>query len=204
MTLRFASRTQRELFVLYGIWSMLWVVAHVAGGLFLGAGLGAMGMLLPTRYQAAGVALLSILCLLWALRELQLIKLPMPQWQRQVQQHWLGRLPWNLLAVGFGVQLGCAVATRIKTAITYAALCAALLVGSPIRGAIIMGTFGLARALPALIAGPLVASPERSMRCAVHLDRYSTIVARAMAGILMLAAVGSAWGVWAAVAGMQR
>jgi hypothetical protein len=161
-------------------------------------------MLVPERYQPAGLALFCILCLLWALREFRLIKLPMPQWQRQVQQQWLGRLPWNLLAVGFGVQLGCAVATRIKTTITYAALCAALLVGSPIRGAIIMGTFGVARALPALIAGPLVASPERSMRFAVHLDRYSTMVARAMAGVLMLAAAASAGGVWAAVAGMRR
>jgi sulfite exporter TauE/SafE len=181
----------------FGAWSIMWLTAHILGGIVTGGALGAVGSLLPGPFRIAALAVLSALCLIWALAELKVVKLPMPQWPRQVQERWLVRLPWNLIALGYGFQLGSAVATRIKSTIIYAALFCALLVGSPLAGAFIMAIFGAARGLPALIVAPLVDSPERSIRLALRIDDYAGAAAKVNAGILVAAGVAVAWDLWA-------
>jgi len=192
-----ATKTERAPLLRFGGWSIMWLTGHILGGMVTGGALGAVGSLLPVRVRIASLAVLSLLCLLWALAELKIVKTPMPQWPRQVQERWLVRLPWNLIALGYGFQLGSAVATRIKSNIIYAALLCAVLVGSTLAGALIMALFGAARSLPALIVAPFVDSPARSMRFALRFDDYAGVAAKVNAGILVAAGVAVAFDLWA-------
>jgi hypothetical protein len=182
----------------YLVWSLFWILGHLLGGIAVGAVAGWLGSYLPALPRIIALAAVSLLCTLWAFAEIGLVRIPMPQWRRQVQRHWLGRLPWNLVALGYGVQLGSAVATRIKTTTTYAALCCALLVGSATAGVVVLMAFAVARALPALVVGPLVASPESSRRFAVKLSTYAETVAKMNAAILLAAAILLLWTAWLA------
>jgi hypothetical protein len=167
-----------------------------------GAVVGWIGSYLPLLMRITAVAVVGVLCAIWALAEIKLIAIPMPQWPRQVQRQWLGNIPWGLVALGYGFQLGSAVATRIKITTTYAALCCALLAGSASSGAVIMAAFAAARAIPALVVGPWVTSPDRSRRFAVALDSYAGTVARANATILLVAGILLGWTSWMAATGV--
>src|SRR5205823_6188804 len=112
-----------------------WVAGHAAGGVACGAVLGLAGAALPAGAASQGFALLAIACFAWSLRQFQLLDFPMPQWRRQVTREWMLRLPWDVVALGYGFQLGSAVATRITVSTTYAVLGSALFTGSPIEGA---------------------------------------------------------------------
>jgi hypothetical protein len=179
----------------------LWIVGHAAGGAVIGALLGWAGSHLSGPAQWAGLGALCLLCLIWALAELRLVSVPMPQWRRQVPRTWLGRLPWDIVALGYGVQLGSGIATRIKVTTIYAALACALLAGSASAGAAVMAVFGIIRALPALLAGPAVASPERSRRMAARVDAYAAAVTGVNAAALIGAGIALSWTLWSALPG---
>src|SRR5262245_1278491 len=99
----------------YGAWALLWIGVHAAGGGTLGALLGWFGSVLPSKGQAAGLLVLSVGCLGWGLHHLGVCRLPMPQIPRQVARPWMVSLPWSLVALGYGTQLGCGIATRVPT-----------------------------------------------------------------------------------------
>jgi hypothetical protein len=178
------------------VWALLWVVGHVAGGAVLGAALGWAGALLSAGGQAIALALLGAGCLAGGLHQLGVIRLPMPQVPRQVPRHWLGRLPWSVVALGYGVQLGCGAATRIKVATTYAAFGFALLSGSAAAGALLLGLFGLARSLLPVVLGPGMASPTRSLGFAVDFDAHEKWVGKLNGVALLLTAALLAFWVW--------
>jgi hypothetical protein len=182
----------------YAGWSLVYLAGHVLGGAGIGAALGQAGALPGVAPLTA--TLLSLFCLLWAFQEARQVPNHLPQWERQVQREWLGCRPWWFVAVGYGLQLGCAVATRIRIRTTYAALFAALATGSPMAGGLIMTCFGASRALPAIIQGPFVASPERALRCAVAIDAYQPLVVRANAALLLAVGISLAWTTLTAVA----
>jgi hypothetical protein len=162
----------------YLLSSVAWAGGHVAGGLAVGAALGWLGARLPLTETVLPLILLVTACLLGALHELRFIRLPMPQIPRQVPRSWLVRHPWNLAAIGFGMQLGSAVATRITNASTYVALGCALFSGSPLSGALILAAFGAVRSVPPLIFGPASASPTQALNFAVVFNRYAPVVAK--------------------------
>src|ERR1019366_3100554 len=88
----------------YANWSVLCLIGHGIGGVAVGAALGSVGgWLSPPPWMAA---VLGIACVFWAFQEVRLIPNGLPQWHRQVQRRWVGRLPWMLVALGYGVQLG--------------------------------------------------------------------------------------------------
>src|ERR1035438_3500380 len=103
----------------FGAWSIMWLTAHILGGIVTGGALGAVGSLLPGPFRIAALAVLSALCLIWALAELKVVQLPRPEWPGQGQEGLPRGAPVNLNPVGYGVQLGSAVATRIKSTIIY-------------------------------------------------------------------------------------
>ncbi len=180
----------------YGIWALLWVAGHVAGGVLLGAALGWLGSGLPPATQPAGLVVLSGGCLGMALHQLQVLRLPLPQLHRQVSRLWLVRLPWDLVALGYGLQLGCGVATRIKVATTYAVLGCAFLSGSALAGGFILGAFGAARSVLPVVLGPWVASPKRALSFALKFDDYAGRVGKLNGAVLLAAAgflAGLAW-----------
>jgi hypothetical protein len=170
----------------YALWAFLWVLGHVAGGALLGAALGWAGGGLPARALALRPAILSAGCLVWGLHQLGVVTVPMPEIPRQVSRAWILRLPWGLLALGYGAQLGCGVATRIPVATTYAVLACALLSGDPAAGAAILGLFGAARAAPPAAVGPRLRSRGHALGFALALDRYEGRVHR-VNGLALLA-----------------
>ncbi len=58
-------------------------------------------------------------------------------------------------AFAWGVDLGQGWTTRIELVGYYGIASWALLIGGPLHGAMVMGAFGLSRALPAVVAGTI-------------------------------------------------
>jgi hypothetical protein len=188
---RFTLRTRLR----YAVWALFWVAGHVVGGLLVGVALGAGGALLALGGYATAGIVLSAVCLAAALHQWQVLWLPLPHLRRQVPRHWMLRLPWSIVAVGYGLQLGCGVATHVRTTATYAALAAALLAGSGPAGGVVMGLYGLARAVPAVLLGPRLQSPQAALGFACAVDAREASVARLNGLVLLVAAVVLA-GLW--------
>jgi cytochrome c biogenesis protein CcdA len=169
----------------YGAWSVIWVAAHAAGGSITGAMLGTVGMIVPLKVQTYYCIITSIL-VFGGLHHFGILRIPMPQAHRQVPRYWMVRWPLAWVAVGYGIQLGSAVATRITNFATYAALIAAISTGSPSGGALTMTAFGVTRALPAVLIGPFAGSPNRSLSLAFRVGEWEEIVHRIAATILLL------------------
>jgi cytochrome c biogenesis protein CcdA len=186
--LRQAGSYASRVAISYGLWSALWVAGHCTGGVIVGAVLGAVGACLSLTEQTWTWIVASVL-VLGALHHIGILRVPMPQMHRQVPRHWMFCLRPSWVAVGYGVQLGCAVATRITNFATYAALVSAMSTGSPIRGALIMAAFGFARALPAVVAGPFGYSPERSFAVAFRFGVWEEWLHKASGIVLLVVAL---------------
>ncbi len=141
----------------WGVTVSAFVLGAVASGTALGAGLGALGSILPAgagwRLAAFAAAALVALAIDFGLA-------PLPGPRRQVNERWLDDYRGWVYGVGFGAQLGVGVTTIVSSAATYLALACALLAGGPVRGALIVGVFGLVRGLTPLAAAG-VDRPER-------------------------------------------
>lgn len=185
------TRVRFAALFLYVLWSLVWVVGHVAGGVITGCCLGWLGNQLPEAVLDRAPLVLAVTAGIGAAQQLGLVSLPLPALPRQVPRRWMVELPWSVTALGYGLQLGSAVATRIHDASTYVLLVAALLSGSPQAGALMVGMFGLTRALPAIAIGPLADSPARSLGWALRLDRTERWSARASGLVQLCAALVS-------------
>src|SRR3954451_11255894 len=134
-----------------------WVAVtwFVAGAVFAGALvgwlMGWLGMALTSVVGSRQAALaLAVLAAGGIAADVRLGGLRLPTVRRQVDDRWLARYRGWVYGVGFGFQLGLGVVTVVTTSAVYAALAAAFLSGSAGRGAVIGGSFGLARALTIL------------------------------------------------------
>jgi cytochrome c biogenesis protein CcdA len=183
--LRQASASVIQVTASYGAWSAIWVAAHGAGGTVIGAMLGTVGTIFRLKVQMSYWIVTAIL-VLGGLHHFGVLRVSMPQVHRQVPRHWMLRWPLAWVALGYGIQLGSAVATRITNFATYAALAAAISTGSPFWGAVTMMVFGVARALPAVLVGPFAGSPDRSFILAFRVGEWEEPMHRISAAILLL------------------
>lgn len=170
----------------YAAWSFIWIAAHLAGGALPGAILGALGSRVAISPAATAWILAGVLAL-GGLHHLGLIRLPMPQMHRQVARHWMA-WPLGWTAVGYGVQLGSAVSTRITNFATYAALAASFLSHSAAHGAVTMMVFAFFRSLPAVFTGPVASTPQRSFALAIRMGAWEEHVHRWSGALLLLLA----------------
>jgi hypothetical protein len=163
--------------------------ATVAGAL-LGAVLGTLGSLLPGGFSDAARALLAAAVVLVAVAlDLQRAPRPAPGPRRQVDERWLDRYRGWVYGLGYGSQLGVGVATVITSAATYAALVCAVLSGTALGGAVIVGVYGAVRGLTPLLTAR-VHTPAQLMALHARLTRAEAPLARAGAGVLVAAALG--------------
>ena len=179
-----ASRKQR--------WSVT-VTAHLVGsaigGALVGAVLGAVGWVLSAgSWGRWAFVVLGACAIVGASLDTGRPETPLPSWRRQVDERWLGTYRGWVYGIGYGFQLGAGVMTIVPSALTYAALLAALLTGSPFLGAMVGLTFGAVRAVPLLLTGP-VRTPERLRSLHRRLDAARRPVTRA--------GVGAQWAVGA-------
>jgi len=173
-----------------------YVAGSVAAGALIGAILGAAGAALigaaaALLVGAAGAAtgpsgqMVSLVvaaaaALAAAAADVLLRGRPLPGPTRQVNEDWLHLYRGWVYGAGFGVQLGIGVATVVTTAGVYATLVIATVSGSAASGAVIGGVFGLARALPVLLAAR-VRSTDALLEMDAGLRRLQPLAVRSAA-----------------------
>ncbi len=170
-----------------------YVVGSAVGGAVVGTAAGAMGRLAfgpdtgaAWRPAALAGALVAGLVLERAGR--------LPMLRRQVNERWLDTYRGWVYGGGFGLQLGAGVLTRVTTSLVYAVIVAAALTGSVAAGALVVGAFGLVRALPLLVLGGVDDPAElrdvhRRVAARAGMARTGTRVLQAATAALLLALV---------------
>ncbi len=139
-------------------------VAFLVGGAVMastamGAVVALAGRELPLDGRARVEALAAVAAV-GLLVDLRVIELPLPTHHRQVDENWLHRYRGWVYGLGFGAQLGLAVATIVTTSAVYAMVAAEALAGRAWAGAAIGAAFGLIRGTSVLTAAG-VDSPAR-------------------------------------------
>lgn len=128
--------------------AVLHVIGALGGGLALGIFLGLVGTIVPLGpvRSAWAPALLGGAATVYALHELRVLRLPYPQWKRQVPAKWRSHFHPYVTALLFGVQLGTGYATFVSVSTLYILTAAVVLSGSAAYGALLFGSFAIARA----------------------------------------------------------
>jgi hypothetical protein len=117
-----------------------------------GALLGEIGALAVPRGLAAEPRLAVLVAVLVGCLLLDTAPASVPGPRRQVNPRWLDEYRGWVYGLGYGAQLGLGVTTVVSSAATYGALAAALLSGSALGGAVVMGGYGAVRGLTPLAA----------------------------------------------------
>jgi hypothetical protein len=132
----------------------LWL--HLAGGALGGAAFGLVvsllgrGLPIEDRRTAALLAA-GLVGGIYALREAGLMHVPAPQSRRQVPNRWRWMMPGGMVAFLYGSTLGIGVATPITTTSYYPLVVWVALRADFGLGGLVLGLYGLARALPLLL-----------------------------------------------------
>jgi hypothetical protein len=171
-----------------------------------GATTAAVGGLLGAPWGRAGAVVVGASAVLYLVRELTGLRVPVPQLRRQVPEWWRTYFGRPLAATLYGAGLGVGFFTFLGHGTLVVVTIGAASTGRPLLGALVMAPFGLARGLAPLV-GARSKEPEDGRRV---VDRLSSMSGRprsalnglALAGIAT-AAAAAAWrdhGGWAAAA----
>lgn len=171
----------------------LFALGAVVAAACLGAALGGLGAVAGARGAVLGVALLAALA---ALRELGLLRLPLPQLRSQVPDWWRAELPLPVWATGYGAGLGVGVFTYQPFATFWVACAAAVVLARPGAAAVCFALYGAGRALmvvlPTLRGSDPPLAVERLVGRRPQLARANALVLAVVAAALALAAAPGA------------
>jgi hypothetical protein len=131
----------------------LHIVGATASAAALGGVLGAIGAIGGGPW-AGGPALIAVIAGLYALREMLGLPIPIPDRRRQVPEWWRTFYSPPVASLLYGVGLGIGFLTFLGYGTFVAASVAAIATGSPAVGALVCGSFGLARGLAVMVAAP--------------------------------------------------
>ena len=120
--------------------------------------LGFAGSTLERREALIAAILLAALA---ALRELGVVRFPLPQTRRQVPERWQSELPLPLWSVGYGAGLGIGFATFQPVATFWVACAGALALGNPLVAAACLSLYGLGRAV--MVVVPVLREPDATL-----------------------------------------
>ena len=120
--------------------------AIAAGGsaVLTGALLGLTGGLLPLQARVSSATVLSLIAMALGTWELIVGRLNPLQCNRETPQQWIRKGPYHW-ALRNGIALGIGITTRIGFWIWYVVPVSAFLIGRPLEGAIVYGTYGIVR-----------------------------------------------------------
>lgn len=190
MRLKNAHNSKRWAYPLsYGFWAFNWILGHLLGGVVFFGLIGWLGSNLPMTGRFFSLAVLAVVCLAAAFHQFKIIECPMPQLTRQVSRLWLTNLHKNIVALGYGFQLGSGVATRIKVATTYIVIGCAFCGGSFTTGAITGTFFGVSRAVLPVIFARNTASPDKSLVFALKFNSFDVKVQKLNGVALLISAL---------------
>lgn len=139
----------------------LYIGACLGAAALLGAALGATGHVARglacgeagcTWFPSAGAWLVGVLAIAYAASDVGLAPLPRPTLAHAVPATWWRRWPPYTAALAYGGALGLGLTTRIHFGAFYVLCTLSLLQGEPGHGALLLGTYGAARALVLLPA----------------------------------------------------
>ena len=182
--------------VVYGT-RMRWVGAvslHAAGAAAtaaaFGAAVAAAGALLGAPWGMAGAVVLAGAAMVYVVRELTGVRIPVPQLRRQVPDWWRTYFGRPLAAFLYGAGLGVGFLTFLGHGTLVVVTVGAASTGRPLIGALVMAPFGLARGLAPLV-GAGSKAPEDGARL---VDRLSSTSGRLRSGLnaVALVTVGAA------------
>jgi hypothetical protein len=130
--------------------AVFYSLSSALAGVVAGAVLGAVGSLLPLDFRLAAGSLLAVVAIALGGLEFFGRRIQPLQFDCETPQRWVhrGAITWALqngLALGFGAT------SRIGFWLWYAIPLGAFLVGNPLFGAVTYGTYGLLRALGAVV-----------------------------------------------------
>lgn len=166
----------------------LFTLGAVASAALVGLAFGLVGALVG---GTAALVVAAALAAVAALRELGVVRLPLPQARRQVPQWWHARLPLPVWSTGYGAGLGAGFFTFQPVATFWVACAAAVALGRPLAAAACFSLYGAGRALmvvlPALREPELTAAVERLARLRPALVRANGLLLAACAVALALA-----------------
>jgi methylamine utilization protein MauE len=158
-----------------------------------GAFLSAAGRLLGAPWGSAGLWALAAVAALYATRELFSVQIPLPNLHRQVPDWWRTFFSPPVASVLYGLGLGVGFLTYITFGTLVAVAAAAVVSGSALAGAVIVGAFGLARGLSVLVAWPGT-TEEQLAHALDRLDAFGASRAPALVNGLLLAGITVASG----------
>ena len=158
----------------------------------LGAILGAIGALLGGPWGTAGRAVVVVVALLYAARELLGVGVPIPDLRRQVPEWWRGWLRPSGAAFLYGLGLGVGYLTHLRHGTLVAVSVGAVAVADPVLGAVALGPFGLARAIAVGVAWR-ARSEDTAGGVGERLERIGATRAPSLAnGVILLALAAAA------------
>src|SRR4051794_22919447 len=164
--------------------TVLALVLFAAGAIAVAA---AVGLVLGSLGSSALIPLAIALAVLGVLREAGLVRLPLPQWRRQVPERWHLELPLPVWALGYGGGLGAGVLTYQPVA-TFLVLAVAAAASGTTAAVLALSAFGAGRALGAALPPSFVegmAQLHRPMR------RVNALALALLALALMTAPAGA-------------
>jgi cytochrome c biogenesis protein CcdA len=175
---------------------LAWI--HLAGAI-LSASLfgtvlgGAGGLARQLTENRLGVLLVAVIALAYSAHELGLIRLPTPEFHRQVPAQWRWQYAPPLAALLYGLGLGVGVLTHITTTSLYVVLMLILVLANPGVGAVVLAAYGVGRGLPilifSLISRDAVGAMEKHDRIVVRDPRFvhrANGTALALASLLLM------------------
>ncbi|MEP6477231.1 MAG: MauE/DoxX family redox-associated membrane protein [Actinomycetota bacterium] len=130
----------------------LHAIGTTAAAAAFGAVLGSVGALTGPPAGAAGGALVGLVATAYAGREALGLPVPVPAARRQVPDWWRSFFAWPTAALLYGAGLGIGFLTFLSNGGLVVVAVAAVVSGRPLTGALLLGSFGLARGLSPLVA----------------------------------------------------
>jgi sulfite exporter TauE/SafE len=134
----------------------LYTLACMGTAMLLGAALGALGLLLSTLFHSTtisalfpqlGIWIIGLLAIAYAASDVGLLRMPRPILSKAVPISWWRWWGPYRAALAYGAALGIGVMTRIPFGAFYVLCTWCVLKGNPVYGAVLMGTYGVMRAL---------------------------------------------------------
>lgn len=161
---------------------------HAVGATATAAGFGALvagvaGML-GAPWGRAGGAIVAAVAVMYLVRELTGIRVPVPQLRRQVPDWWRTYFGRPLAAFLYGAGLGVGFFTFLGHGTLVVVTVGAASTGRPLWGALAMAPFGLARGLAPLVAAGS-REPEDGRRLVDHLSSTSDRFRRGLNGLAL-------------------
>jgi len=130
----------------------LGVALFAAGAIAASAALGwVLGLAGAGLSSSLTLSLLAVLALVGALRDLGIMRIPLPQRRGQVPESWRRELPLVVWAPAYGVMLGLGVLTFQVVSTFWVVAGACIAIGNPATAAACFALFGLGRVLMVII-----------------------------------------------------